>query len=252
MRYTFRPGHAVMALLPFLLLLAACATTGRLSNKNEQRLAGRTYVITGASSGFGRGAAVKLGGYKANVVLAARRTGLLEEVAREVRAAGGTALVVTTDVSKPADIERLMAEALKAYGKVDVWINNAGVGAIGRFWDVPVEEQARIVDVNLKGTIYGSHAALRQFRTQGHGTLVNVGSTESEMPIAYHDTYAATKAGVLSLGQSIFQELRLAGEKKIHVVTVMPWAADRRGGATPPTTAAAPRASPPSTDRARW
>ncbi len=208
------------------LLLAGCATTGNLSTKNEQKLVGKTFVITGASSGFGRGVAVKLGHYKANVVLAARRTELLEEVAGEVRATGGTALVVTTDVSKPDDVARLMAEALKAYGKVDVWINNAGVGTIGPFWDVPVEEMSRIIDVNLKGTIYGSYAAIRQFRTQGYGVLLNVGSVESEVPMAYHDAYAASKAGVSSLGQSIAQELRLAGLKNIRVVTVMPWATD--------------------------
>ena len=120
-----------------------------------------------------------------------------------------------------------MAATLKAYGTVDVWINNAGVGTIGRFWDVPTDEMARVIDVNLKGTIYGMHAALRRFRAQGHGMLVNVGSTESEVPIAYHDAYAASKAGVLSLGQSVYQELRLAGlHRKIFIATVMPWAAD--------------------------
>jgi len=82
------------------------------------------------------------------------------------------------------------------------------------------------VDVNLKGVIYGSHAAMRQFRTQGFGTLVNVGSVESEIPLAYHASYAATKGGVMNLGAAIAEEIRLSGSETISVATVMPWAVD--------------------------
>lgn len=105
-------------------------------------------------------------------------------------------------------------------------MNNVGVGAIGYFWDIPVEDHARVVDVNLKGLIYGAHAALRQFRAQGYGTLVNIGSIDSETPLALQNTYAATKAAVLSLSRTLNQELRLAGEADIKVGTIMPWAVD--------------------------
>jgi len=210
-----------------LVAFAGCATSGNLSARNERRLQGRTYVIVGASSGIGRGMAEKLGSYKANVVLAARRTDLLEEVARNIRAAGGTALVVTADISKPEDMERLMAEALRAYGTVDVWVNNAGVGAIGPFWDIPLEDQMRVVDVNYRGLVSASYVAIRQFRKQGYGLLMNTGSTESEVPLAYHATYAGTKAAIRNFGNALNQELRLAGYKrKIWVVTIMPWATD--------------------------
>lgn len=102
-------------------------------------------------------------------------------------------------------------------------MNIAGVGANGRFWDVPVADPSRIVDVNLKGVIYGSQAALRRFLAQGSGVLVNMGSVESEIPLAYHATYAATKAGVLSLGRSLNEEIRHAGRAgTIKVATVMP------------------------------
>ncbi|HEU4472182.1 MAG TPA: SDR family NAD(P)-dependent oxidoreductase [Flavisolibacter sp.] len=205
--------------------LSSCATW-ELGRSGQRKTAGRTFVIVGASSGFGRGVAEQLGAYKANVVLAARRTDLLEEVAAKVRAAGGTALVITTDISKPEEVQRLAEAAIRQFGDIDVWINMAGVGAIGRFWDIPVEEQARIVDINLKGFIYGSHAAIRQFRAQGYGTLINMGSIESENPLAYHASYAATKGGVLNLGQAINQELRLNGHRNIKVVTVEPWAVD--------------------------
>jgi short-subunit dehydrogenase len=207
--------------------LVGCAASTRLRGGDTQRIAGKTYVIVGASSGFGRGAAVALGRSGANVVLAARRADVLEEVAAEIRQSGGHALVVPTDVAAPEQVEALAQAAERQFGRIDVWMNIAGVGAVGRFWDVPVADYSRIVDVNLGGVIYGSHAALRRFVAQRSGTLVNMGSVESEIPLAYHTTYAATKAGVLSLGRSLNQELRHAGlSKSVRVATVMPWAVD--------------------------
>jgi short-subunit dehydrogenase len=106
-------------------------------------------------------------------------------------------------------------------------VNNAGVIVISRFEDAPVQDYSRLVDVNLKGVIYGSYAALRQFGMQGYGTLINVGSVDSEVPLAYQAVYSATKAGVLSLGRTLNEEVRLSGRARaIHVVTIMPWAAD--------------------------
>ena len=208
-------------------LVAGCATSTHLSRNDPARIARRTYVITGASSGFGRGVALRLAAMHANVVLAARRTEVLEEVATQARAAGGSALVVTADVSRPEDIARLADAAVARFGRIDVWINNAGTGTLGRFEDVPVADQARVIDVNVKGVLYGSHAALKRFRAQGGGTLVNLGSVESEVPLAYQATYSASKAAVLSLGRSLNEELRLSGMgKRIKVATVMPWAAD--------------------------
>ena len=224
----FRPAALLhhlylLALLP-LLLLGGCATM--LGPDEAATVAGKTYVVTGASSGFGRGVALKLGAMRANVVLAARRTAVLEEVAAQVRAAGGNALVVTTDVANPDEVERLGAQAVERFGRIDVWINNAGVGAIGQFDKIPLADHARVVDVNLKGVIYGSHVALRQFRRQGAGVLLNVGSVESEVPLAYHASYASTKAAVLSLGRALREELRLGGQERIAISTVLPWAAD--------------------------
>lgn len=212
-------------LLIFCFLLYGCATAP-LSKNGQRKTAGRTFVIAGASSGFGRGVAVQLGQYHANVVLAARRTDLLEEVAAEVRKGGGTALVVTADISKQEDVQRLADAAVKQFGHVDVWINNAGIAAIGPFWEIPVEEHARLIDINLKGVIYGSHAAIKLFRAQGHGVLINTGSVESEIPLAYQSSYSASKAGVRSLGEALHQELRLSGDQQIRVVTIMPWVAD--------------------------
>jgi short-subunit dehydrogenase len=192
-----------------------------------ERLDGATVVVVGASSGFGRGAALELGRRGANVVVAARRGELLDEVAQQIGDAGGSAIAVTADVSEPTDIDGILRASLDRYGRVDVWVNNVGVGALGFFWEIPTDVHARVVDVNLKGLIYGAHAALGQFVRQGAGTLVNVGSIDSEVPLALQNTYAATKAGVLSLSRSLSEELRLAGlDGKIKVATIMPWAVD--------------------------
>lgn len=189
-------------------------------------IANSTIVITGASSGFGRGTALKLASMGAQVVIAARRTEVLNDLAREIQANNGIAHVVTADVSNPDDIVKIAETAVSATGRIDVWINNVGVGALGYFWDIPIEDHARLIDVNLKGLIYGAHTALQQFRRQGYGTLVNIGSIDSEVPLAFQASYAASKAAVLSLSRSLNQELRLNGDNHIKVATIMPWAVD--------------------------
>lgn len=216
-----------------LLLVVGCGAVGgctidtHLSKRDLRQLEHRTYVVTGASSGFGRGVAELLGRQHANVVLAARRAEVLEQVADEIRSAGGEALVVPTDVADPDQVARLAQAALARFGRIDVWVNDASVGALGRFEEIPIADHARIVDVNFKGVIYGSHAAMRQFKQQGFGILVNLGSVESQIPLAYHSSYAATKAATWALGRVLNEEVRLAGYKhKISVVTIMPWAVD--------------------------
>ena len=208
------------------LMLAGCAAPSQLGQRDRQLVAGRTFVVTGASSGLGRGAAVKLASYGANVVLAARRGDVLERVASEARAAGGQALVVPTDVSKPEEVEHLSQAALARFGRIDAWINDAAVAVIGRFTDIPAADHARVVDVNLKGVIYGSETALQQFRRQGFGTLVNIASVEGRVPLAYHASYAATKHAIIGLDAALIQELRLDHLDIVRVATVLPWAVD--------------------------
>lgn len=207
-----RIGRSLAPVLLATAGLSGCATSTNLSRSELSRVAGRTYVVVGASSGFGRGVALKLGELHANVVLAARRTDLLEEVASGVRASGGQALVVTTDVADPTQVEKLATAATDRFGRIDVWMNIAGVGANGRFWQIPVADYSRIVDVNLKGVIYGSHAAMNRFMAQGTGTLVNMGSVESEVPLAYHTTYALPhRPHPLLLVQSVSRSQRHFG-----------------------------------------
>lgn len=215
-----------LAVVGLAALLTGCSIPSDLGLGDRQHIVNRTFVITGASSGFGRGVAMKLAGYGANVVLAARRTEVLNQVAADVTAAGGRPLVVTTDVSRPDDVERLAGAATARFGRVDVWINNAGIGAIGRFDQIPLADHARVIDVNLKGVIYGSYAAIRQFRRQGFGTLINVASVDGKVPLAYQASYSASKHGIVGLDGALNQELRLDGLDAIKVVTVEPFATD--------------------------
>ena len=213
-------------LLAIVLLLPAACAMPAVYESDRAAITGRTWIVTGASSGIGRGVAERAGSMGANVVLAARRAEALEDVARVIRANGGEALVVPTDVSRPEAVEALAEAAERRFGRVDVWFNNAGVGTVGRFEEVPIADHTRTVAVNLNGVIYGSHAALRRFRAQGHGTLVNMASVEGRVPMAYHASYAATKHAIVGLDGALRQEMRLGGLDRIRVVTILPWAVD--------------------------
>jgi short-subunit dehydrogenase len=207
--------------------LAACAT-GRHAPEQDA-LAGKTVVVTGASSGFGRGVALSMAARNAHVVLCSRDPQALEDVAREATQGtpGAQVLVVRADVAQPEDLERVAREAIARFGHIDVWINNAGVGALGRFQDIPLADQLRLIDVNLDGVVAGSYLALRQFHEQGHGTLINIGSVEGRVPAPYQAAYVASKHAVVGLGAALNQELKLDPEARdIHVVTVNPYATD--------------------------
>jgi NAD(P)-dependent dehydrogenase (short-subunit alcohol dehydrogenase family) len=178
-------------------------------------------VITGASSGLGRATALAFACEGATVVLGARREEALRKTAEECEQAGGRALAVPADVTNEEDIRALAGRAEEVFGRIDVWINNAGVYCLGRFDAVPVEIHRRVIETNLLGVVYGSHAALSRFRRQGHGVLINVSSILAKVPMPYTNTYIASKHGILGLGKSLRQELYLEGTRDIHVCTVM-------------------------------
>ncbi|MDX2377642.1 SDR family NAD(P)-dependent oxidoreductase [Microbacterium sp. LRZ72] len=191
----------------------------------QRELTGKTAVITGASRGVGLGIAMRLAGAGANVVMLARGQDDLDEAVGAVMVQGGEAIAVAGDAGSPADVARVEAAAVERFGAIDIWVNNVGIGAMGAFWEVPVEDHDRVVQVNLGSLIHGSHTALRRFVQQGEGTLINIGSVDSVVPVAYQATYAATQAAMLSLGAALRQELRLSGAGRgIHVCTVLPWA----------------------------
>lgn len=182
-----------------------------------------TIVVTGASSGIGKGVVRRLAEGGANVVAAARRKNLLDALADEW---GPHVLAVETDVSKEQDIENLVDAGIRKFGKIDVWINNAAVGTIGVYDQIPLEDMRRMVEINVHGTIYGSHYALHQFQQQGRGTLINISSVAANVAFPYYTPYSASKHAVSGLTAALQQEMELAGHKDIHICAVYPWATD--------------------------
>jgi short-subunit dehydrogenase len=192
----------------------------------DRSLKDEVVVITGASSGFGKGAALAFAKERASVVLAARREHLLKELAADCEGMGATALAVPTDVSRAAEVERLADAALAGFGRIDVWINNAGVGALGPFEQVPLADHVQVVETDLLGTLYGSYFAYRCFLEQGRGTLINVASELGRHTVPYYASYAAAKHGVVGLGESLRQEIAERGIEGVHVCSVLPTAHD--------------------------
>lgn len=177
-------------------------------------------VITGATSGIGRATAQEWARRGGSVVLAARSKEVLEEVAFECISNGGRAHVVQTDVSNEEEVEKLASEAVRTFGKIDVWLNNAAVLVFGEFTQIPTEDIRRILETNLFGIIYGARAAVKQFYKQDYGTLINMGSVAGIVGQPYSVPYSISKGGIRSLSISLGQELE--GHEHIHVCTVHP------------------------------
>lgn len=190
-------------------------------------LHGTSVIITGASSGIGRATAQAFARQGARLVLAARREALLEEVAEECRELGAEAVVVPTDVTDADAMKRLADRAVKTFGGIDVWVSNAGVGAIGRFEETPIEAHRRVIETNLLGPLYGAHAVIPVFRRQGHGTLINTVSVGAWAPAPYAAAYAASKFGHEGLLESLRAEL--VDQPGIHVCGVYPSFTDTPG-----------------------
>jgi short-subunit dehydrogenase len=187
---------------------------------------GRVVVITGASSGIGRATALRFAKNRDTVVVAARRKNLLKDVVDECEELGAEALAVETDVSNQGSVEKLARTAEKKYGRIDVWVNDAGVGAVGNFDEVKPEEHRRVIETNLDGTINGSWYALKQFKKQREGVLINLSSVLGKITQPYMASYAASKHGVKALSACIRQELWLSDLEDIHVCTVFPQSVD--------------------------
>lgn len=181
-------------------------------------------VITGASSGIGRATALRFARAGETVAVLARSGKALEELAEECGSVGGKAVTIAVDVSDEAAMKAAADMVIERFGEIDVWINNASIDAFGRLEEVPSELCRRVVDVNLMGCIHGARAVLPHFREQGKGVLINIASVAGVTGEAYSSIYAATKAGIIGLSNSLRQEVYDA--PKIHVCTVLPASID--------------------------
>ncbi|MGV9899659.1 SDR family oxidoreductase [Streptomyces tendae] len=179
---------------------------------------GKVVAITGASGGIGEASALLLAERGAKVVLGARRPERLEDLALRIGRSGGEAAWIRTDVTRREDLAALVALARERFGRLDVLVGNAGVGLISPLDELRVEDWERMIDVNLKGVLYGIAEALPVFREQGSGHFVNIVSTAGLRISPLMSVYAGTKNAVRTVSEGLRQE---AGDS-LRVTVVSP------------------------------
>ncbi|UOE50953.1 SDR family oxidoreductase [Mucilaginibacter sp. SMC90] len=192
-----------------------------------EKIQGKTIVITGASSGAGRAAALEFAKYQTKLVLAARNEAVLQEVKAECEALGAQALVVPTDTSDAKAMIALANAANDWQGLIDVWVNNAGVLAAGDFDKTPMAVHEQVIKTNLLGYMNGAHAVMPIFKAQGYGTLINNISMGGFLPVPYGAGYTAAKFGLRGWSEALKGEL--STWKNIYVCDVFPAFLDTPG-----------------------
>ena len=205
----------------------------------NENIAGKVVVITGASSGLGEAAALHLTELGAQVVLGARRADRLQALAGELGLPKGA--VVRTDVTRSAEVRALVQAAIDLHGRIDVLINNAGLMAQSPLERMKLDEWDQMIDVNIKGVLYGVAAALPPMQAQKSGHIINVASVAGHKVRAGGAVYAATKHAVRALSEGLRQEVKPYG---IRTTIISPGAVDTElpGGISEPDIARAARA----------
>jgi NAD(P)-dependent dehydrogenase (short-subunit alcohol dehydrogenase family) len=181
-------------------------------------------VITGASSGIGRAAALRLARRGASLALCARSEQPLAEVAAECEGTGAATLQRPLDVSDEEAVEAFAAAVVERFGRIDVWVNNAAAMAYGPFEEIPSEVFRQVVETNLMGQVHGARAALRRFRAQGSGVLINMSSVWGRVSSPQVSPYVVSKNAVRAFSECLSGELADADD--IHVATMVPQAVD--------------------------
>ncbi|UOR07367.1 SDR family oxidoreductase [Hymenobacter aerilatus] len=168
----------------------------------------QTVVITGASSGIGLVTARMAAKRGARLVVAARNTEALEQLAEEIRSQGGQAIAVTADVGQEEDVARIASEAIAAFGSFDTWVNNAGVSIFGTCEEVTISDMQRMFQTDFWGTVYGSRVAVQHFKERGSaGALINVGSLFGDWAPPVQSTYSAAKHALHGWTNALRMEL---------------------------------------------
>lgn len=187
-------------------------------------LKNKVAVVTGASSGIGEATAELLAKQGVKVVLAARRKDRLEELKSKIEQAGGSALVVPTDLSKQKEVEQLAQKTREVYGSAHILVNNAGLMPLSFMDKLKVDEWEKMVDVNIKGVLYAYAAFFPQMKEQGAGHIINVSSVAGKRLFPGGAVYCATKFAVRALSEGMRQEL--APQYNIRVTTIEPGAVE--------------------------
>ncbi|NRB59060.1 MAG: SDR family oxidoreductase [Winogradskyella sp.] len=198
----------------------------------SDNITGKVVIITGASSGLGEETARHLAAKGANVVLGARREERLKNITNEINDAGnGKAIYATTDVTKKDDVQALVDKAVNEFGKVDVMVNNAGLMAIAPMAETKVEEWDRMIDINIKGVLYGVAAALPVFQKQQSGHFINLSSVAGVKVFSPGGTvYSGTKFAVRAISEGLRHEVG----GNIRTTTIEPGAieSELKGGSS--------------------
>jgi short-subunit dehydrogenase len=192
---------------------------------NLRKINEQVMVITGATSGIGLTTARMAAEQGARLVLAARSADALDQLASELRRQGTQVATVAADVGNPADVERIGQTAMERFGRIDTWVNNAGISVFGRIEDVSLEDQHRVMQTNFWGIVHGSLEAVRRMKTRGGGALINLGSEVSDRSIPLQGVYAASKHAVKAYTDALRMELEKEGAP-ISVSLVRPSAID--------------------------
>jgi len=172
----------------------------------ENNIKGKVAAITGASSGIGEAIALMLAARGCKVVLGARRSDRLEALVHSIRESGGEAVYRVTDIKRRDDVINLVDLAIVSYGRLDAMINNAGISHLSRVDELQVEDWEEMIDVNLKGTLYGIAAALSVFQQQSYGHIINIISTSGIKIVPLQGVYAGTKNAVRTIAEAMRQE----------------------------------------------
>ena len=181
-------------------------------------------VLTGASSGIGLATAQMAAKRGAKLVLAARSGETLNDIAREIEQAGGEAVSTAVDVADREAVERIAGAAITRFGRIDTWVNNAGLSVSGRIEQVPIKDHRQLFEVNFWGTVYGSLTAVSHMKTDG-GTLINVGSVASEVAFPLQGMYSASKHAIKGFTDALRMELQEEGAP-VQVTLIKPAAID--------------------------
>ena len=189
----------------------------------NNNIEGKVVVITGASSGLGESTARHLSELGATVVLGARRVDRIDALARELTANGQPALAVQTDVTDRTQVQRLVDAAIAKFGRIDVMINNAGLMPHSPLERLKVDDWDRMIDVNLKGVLYGIAAALPAMQAQKSGHIINVSSVAGHKVRPGGAVYSATKHAVRALSEGLRQEVK---PYNIRTTVISPGAVD--------------------------